>query len=89
VTPRLFGTFGAGGVALVQPFTVTAGRPPANASVVPIASVRAPPCVAVSVNLMVTGPTDLKVAIGKDETDEAPTVYVIGPQEDMRESDGL
>jgi hypothetical protein len=32
--------------------------------------------------------TDLKRAIGNEETEELPTVYVPGVQEDMRESEG-
>jgi hypothetical protein len=52
-------------------------------------SVAAPVCADVAVNLIVRGElTDLKSAIGKDETEEEPTVYVEEVQEDMRESDG-
>ena len=88
VTPRLSGWLGAGGVLLLQLFTVTIGRPPANASVVAILSVRAPVCEDERVKRTVTGPMSFQIAIGKEDTDEEPTVYVIPAQPPMRESDG-
>jgi hypothetical protein len=57
--------------------------------VVPILKVAAPVCDEVAVNLIVKGElTDLNRAIGNEETEELPTVYVPGVQEDMRESEG-
>jgi hypothetical protein len=57
--------------------------------VVPILKVAAPVCDGVAVNLIVKGElTDLNRAIGNEETEELPTVYVPGVQEDMRESEG-
>lgn len=56
---------------------------------VPILRVAAPVWEDVAVNLMVKGElTDLKRAIGNEDTEELPTVYVPGVQEDMRESEG-
>lgn len=56
---------------------------------VPILKVAAPVCDEVAVNLIVKGElTDLNRAIGNEETEELPTVYVPGVQEDMRESEG-
>ena len=74
VTPRLFGWFGTAGVPLLQPLTVIVGRPPANASVVAILTVRAPIWLDDRLNLMVTGPTALKIAMGKESSAEEPTV---------------
>jgi hypothetical protein len=54
--------------------------------------VAAPVCEDVAVNLIVRGElTDLKSAIGKEEVEEVPTVYVVAEeevQEDMRVSVG-
>lgn len=55
----------------------------------PILNVAAPVCEDEAVNLIVRGEfTDLKRAIGKEDTEELPTVYVPGVQEDMRLSEG-
>lgn len=52
-------------------------------------SVAAPVCEDDAVKLIVTGLlTDLKMAMGKSDSEELPTVYVRGPQLAMRESDG-
>lgn len=57
------------------PLTVAWGRPPAKERVVPILRVAAPVWDDVAVNLMVKGElTDLKRAIGNEETEELPTV---------------
>lgn len=70
VTPRLLRSVGAAGVLLLQPFTVIVGRPPANASVVAILTVRAPICDDERLNVTVTGPMSLKIAMGKEEMED-------------------
>lgn len=90
MTPRESTVTGAAGVANVVLPSVTEGRAPANASVVPMRKVAAPLAwAAVKVNLMVTGELALlKMAMGKSETAEVPTVYVRGPHDAMRVSEG-
>lgn len=54
---------------------MTWGRPPAKDRVVPMRSVAAPVCEDDAVNLIVTGLlTDLKIAMGKSDSEELPTV---------------
>ncbi len=70
-----------------QELTVTAGLPPANASVVLMRRVRAPICEEEADHLIVDGLlTSLNCAIGNEEA-EFPIVNVTGPQELMRVSD--
>jgi hypothetical protein len=76
-------------MALFHVLTLTTGRPPANASVVAILSVRAPPWPDWSAKRIVTGPMSWKMAMGKNPIACWPTVNVTGPQMCMRESLGL
>ena len=63
------------GVGYSPPLTVAWGRPPAKERVVPILRVAAPVWEDVAVNLMVKGElTDLKIAIGNEDTEELSTV---------------